>query len=171
MVVNASASQWRRVTSGVPQGSVLESLLFFIYINDLPANLDSDAYLYVDDTKLFEEITCEAERMKLLSCLLKAEEWSNEWFKCHASSVRNSAVYRMATGNTEVELEKTNCEKDIGVLIDLKLNFDSHILSVVKKANSRIWGGGVIQRSFKTMDKDIFPLLFKAILCWILDLI
>ena len=66
----------------------------------------------------------------------------------------------MVTWNTEVELENTSVEKDIGGHIDSKLNFDSHILSVVKKANRRM---GVIRRSFKTLDKDIIPLLFKVI--------
>ena len=83
--------------------------------------------------------------MKLQSCFVIAEEWPNEWLllynksKCNALSSRNkfdSAVYRMDTWDTELELENTSCEKEIAVLIDSKLNFDPHILSVVKKANS-----------------------------------
>ena len=67
------------MTSGASQSSVLEQLLAVTYLNDLPAYLDSDAYLYADDANLFEEIACEADRMKLRSSLLKAEEWSNDW--------------------------------------------------------------------------------------------
>ena len=107
---------------------------------------------------------------KLQSCLFKAEEWSNEWLllynksKCHALSIWkdfSSAVYKMVTRDREVEFKNTSCEKDIGAFIKSKLNYVPHFHSFVEKANSRM---GVIWKKFKMLDKDIFPLLFKAII-------
>ena len=37
---------------GIPQGSILERLLFMLYINDMPQAVDCDLFLYTDDTCL-----------------------------------------------------------------------------------------------------------------------
>ena len=50
--LNGQTSLWRPVLAGVPQGSILGSLLFLVNINDLPNELKSNAKLFADDTSL-----------------------------------------------------------------------------------------------------------------------
>jgi hypothetical protein len=52
-VINrATSSTVCEVSAGVPQGSVLDRLLFLIYINDIGDNLLSPSRLFADDTSL-----------------------------------------------------------------------------------------------------------------------
>ena len=56
VVSNGQTSEWKRIYSGVPQGSVLGPLLFLIYINDLPDGITSMCKIFADDTSLFSKV-------------------------------------------------------------------------------------------------------------------
>jgi hypothetical protein len=53
VVVNGVKSNPAKVSSGIPQGSVLGPVLFVLYINDLPRHVQSNVELFADDTKVF----------------------------------------------------------------------------------------------------------------------
>ena len=69
------------------------------------------------------------------------------------SDISNS--YTMPDFNDEKreKLEFITKEKDLGVIIDHKLNFSSHIVTQVKKANKMI---GLIRRSYTHLDITSF---------------
>ena len=79
VVVNGRSSEWKDVTSGIPQGSVMGPLLFLMYINDLPETISSEVYLFADDTKIFNIIVDDESINTLQNDLRKLEEWSNKW--------------------------------------------------------------------------------------------
>ena len=51
VVINGVSSEWEKVKSGVPQGSVLGPVLFLLFINDLPQEVISELLLYADDAR------------------------------------------------------------------------------------------------------------------------
>ena len=57
MVFDDRASDPVPVISGVPQGSVLGSVLFLIFISCLPDNMGSSVRLFADDCVLDRNIT------------------------------------------------------------------------------------------------------------------
>ena len=56
-VVDDESSGACTVTSSVPQGSVLDPLLFLLYINDLPAGSSSQIRLFADDCIVYLELS------------------------------------------------------------------------------------------------------------------
>ena len=52
-VLNGQHSKWPNIFAGVPQGSILQPLLFLIYINGLSDNLNSNPKLFAEDAPLF----------------------------------------------------------------------------------------------------------------------
>ena len=76
VIVNGKSSEWKRVTSGIPQGNVLGPLLFVTYINDLPEQVRSDMFLFADDTKIFQQIKGNDDHVKLQEDINTMLSWA-----------------------------------------------------------------------------------------------
>jgi hypothetical protein len=55
--VGGHLSEEVRVTSGVPQGSVLGPFLFLAYVNDISRNIESTIILFADDWVIYRKVT------------------------------------------------------------------------------------------------------------------
>ena len=86
VVIRGTVSSPRKVTSGVPQGSVLGPILFLIFINDLPIELLTKLSLFADDSKLFTRILSNKTKLRnadgkrvLQEDLNRVVEWAKRW--------------------------------------------------------------------------------------------
>ena len=145
--INGTLSEWRSVTSGIPQGSVLGPLLFIIYINDLPnecMNL-SELFMFADDTKLFKYILNTFDSTTLEQNCQALFNWSQKWLmslninKCKVLSIGRRNMIQNSYGfdtpqSGFVQLERVDKMKDLGVIFDDDLSFKSHRYEKINKA-------------------------------------
>ena len=78
MKLNGSFSKWHNVMSGIPQGSVLGPVLFVLFINDLPLNVESDVCMFADDTKLYREIANQIDIKIIQNDINNLFKWSEK---------------------------------------------------------------------------------------------
>ena len=69
--MNGQTSEWRKINSEIPQGSVLGPLLFLIYIIDLRDGITSICKIFADDTSLISKVRDINKSVNELNCDLE----------------------------------------------------------------------------------------------------
>jgi len=165
VILNGYSSHWSTVTSRVPQGSVLGplSLLFTIYINDLPSLVTSPLLMFADDTKIFRSIQNHTDSLQLQSDINKLFEWSRVW----QLQFTVSKCYHLHLGELPYSkyniagqvIFSTDLVKDLGVFIDNELQFHHHSSVIAVKASHVL---ALKHKSFECVDAQMFVSLYKS---------
>ena len=147
-----ATSSSKPVPSGVPQGSILDPILFPLYANDLSnvAKKTSVACL-ADDTKIFRCIDSIADATSLQSDVDYLDNWSstgginfNE-LKCKCVRVTRKTHPIIFPYNINgKELANSSDEKDLRVWITSDLTWTKHVLDRCSNANKLL---GYVRRS------------------------
>ena len=131
-----------KVSSGVPQGSVLGPLLFQLFINDLPNGIESSVKLYADDVLILRSITTPNDHQALQNDLTKLALWSANWqmpfnlTKCELLTVTNSphpSAYHYKLN--DYTIQRVQSIKYLGLTISHNLSWSPYISKIVSKVN------------------------------------
>ena len=136
-----SFSDWTEVTTGVPQGSILGPLMLNIFLNNIFFMFISKCSLcnYADDNTLY----CTGKDLNQIKRTLEMDFMIlHQWLHKNHMKVNPGKCHYMVIGSRDLSHEimlnnnkitGSNEEKLLGIILDSKLNFESHIGSLCKK--------------------------------------
>ena len=148
VTIDGKNSDWAEVQAGVPQGSLLGPLLFLIYINDIVEVVNSEIRIFADDTFIFTVVNehCTETLNKDLESINK---WAWQWKMVFNPDITKQAVEiqfsrkRTPTRHDElsfngIPVKKVKETKHLGMVLDEKLSFTSHIGDKITKAKKEL---------------------------------
>ena len=167
-VIRDVDSSWCKVTSGVPQGSVLSPIMFQVYINDMNEGLNSYINLFADDAKILKVVRSVDDCMELQRDIDKIYEWSLRWKlefnakKCHVMEMgkgKRRPVWDYKMGQDTIM--KSNKEKDLGVVVQDTLSPERHINGIFGSAYGVLMD---VRVAFSYIDKNMMKKIMTTMI-------
>ena len=171
VVLNGQSSSWTPVCAGVPEGSILGPLFFFIYINDLSKYISSTVKLFANDTSIFSVVDdVHVSVMQLNNDLLKISKWAYQWkmsFNPDVSKQTQEVVFSHKSHKlahppvlfNNVPVTGYSIKEHLGIYLDEKLNFKHHVKEKTTKGSKGI---GVIKKLSNTLPRDALLIICKS---------
>lgn len=169
--INDCNSQPMNVTIGVPQGTILGPLLFAIYINDLLDILSDDSIVsYADDTVIFSvENNWYLTEKNMNEKLDKVYKWLNlNQLSLNAvktvyiafGSYQDSVPEELNIFINDHKLQRVEYCKYLGLYLDYRLKWNTHIDSIVKKTKYLIY---IVSKLAKFMNENALMTIYYAL--------
>ena len=166
--INGSFSAYKQLSLGVPQGPVLGPLFFNIFINDLLLSIqNADICNYADDTTVY---ACDNNLDNVIARLENDSNIITQWFadnfmklntdKCHLLMLCRNSNQQITVNVGDSVIGNMEEETLLGVVIDKRLNFETHISKLCKKAGNKLFA---LARISRHMDSNKLIIVMRAI--------
>ena len=141
--INNSYSSWREILYGVPQGSILGTLLFNIFICDMFYFLENHELTnYADDSTPY---SAKRNHKLVIEELETSSSILFKWLQTNYMKVNTDKSHLLLSGNVSLTsnidnklIESENEQVLLGVTIDSNLSFEKHINNLCKKASQKL---------------------------------
>ncbi len=169
MKLGESVSTCLSIACGVPQGSVLGPKLFILYINDMcEVSRKLKMVVFADDTNIF----CSGKNLQELLDLVSSElcklKW---WFDRNKLSLNLAKTKFMIFSNYKIDnkvnlqvdgvaIERVFENKFLGVIIDDKISWKSHIKYICSKLSRSI---SVLSKAKHILDYKSLRMLYCSL--------
>ena len=154
VLINNSVSEKHMLNCGVPQGSVLGPQLFTMYISpveDIITAHNLETMTYADDTQIYvifkpsnvhsvlnslENCTADVKAW-MIQNKLKLNDTKTELIHNTSRFIKTDVFPPMHIGNSSIE--PASEARDLGILIDEKLQLSKHVTNTCRAATQAIW--------------------------------
>lgn len=135
-----ACSSFRKITAGVPQGSVLGPTLYLLYTADIPKYQGTKIAIFADDTSILATgINTRYATDKLQRAVNKIMDWAKRWriklneSKSQHINFTNRQELPLPITINQQRIPYVNTAKYLGITFDAKLRWKEHILIKIKQ--------------------------------------
>lgn len=171
--MNNEISQTKVIKAGVPQGSILDPILFNLYVSDTPTT--NSIAMYADDTTVIEsEETLSAVIKNLQSAVNKIAKWCTKWrIKLNDEKCQTKIFTLRQIKNTDnIFINRKSIEwtardqaiKYLGIHLDTRLTWCQHVNIKLNQSHMSLKQLFPIINKNSHVKLECAMLLFKSII-------
>ena len=155
VTLNNIFSEFKKVKSGVPQGSILGPLLFVLFINDIGKKISpgTNICLYANETKIWRPMKSERDCLVLQNDIDYLNKWCHDNLmkfhpkKCKVLSINFNrkpslleslpmSKFSYQLGNSILDYEDS--ENDLGVTVNKKFSWSDHQSLIIRQLRCQV---------------------------------
>ena len=168
VILPGVTSDWAYICAGVPQGSILEPLLFLLFINDIVLDIGSNIRLFADDTSLYIIVDNPITAANCLNIdLERISKWAATWLVAFNPTKTESPLISRKLNKLNhppiimqnLQISEVEFHKHLGIYLSNDCTWHHHIKYISEKAWCRI---NVMRKLKSKLDRKSLETIYTA---------